>query len=193
MKLHLCDFDGTLTKGDSFLRFLLFAVPFTQLGWGSIVLVFKFLALFFSGKWSNEGAKAAVLSEFFKGKTAQEMAGLGANFYQQKIPSMLRVELLETLRKALQKGEIVVIVSASPDIWLRPFCEKEGFELLCTELAYKSGKFTGKFATPNCNGVEKARRIQAAYNLEAYEKISAYGNSKGDAAMYALADEVFKF
>ena len=29
--------------------------------------------------------------------------------------------------------------------------------------------------------------------LDAFEKITAYGNSKGDEAMFSLADEVFRF
>jgi len=192
-RLHLCDFDGTLTKGDSFVGFLLFAVPLHRLLWGGFVLIFKFLSLVFLGKWTNEVGKAAVLSEFFKGKTIREMEALGANFHQQKIPAMLRTPLLESLRQAVQKGETVVIVSASPDVWLRPICIQEGFELVCTKLEFRSDRFTGKFATPNCNYEEKARRIRELYELNAYGKIIAYGNSKGDAAMFALADETFRF
>ncbi|MBC7776374.1 MAG: haloacid dehalogenase-like hydrolase [Phycisphaerae bacterium] len=192
-RLHLCDFDGTLTKGDSFVRFLLFAVPLPQLAVGGFELIFKFLGLIFSGKWSNAAGKAAVLSEFFKGKTVEELEALGSKFCQQKMPTLLRAELLGSLRQVLKNGETVVVVSASPDLWLRPFCAAEGFELLCTELEFVGGQFTGKFATLNCNWEEKARRIQAAYNLGEFEKVIAYGNSIGDAAMFALADEVFRF
>jgi len=191
-QLHLCDFDGTLTHGDSFVRFLVFAVPLPRLLAGSFVLAFKFLGLIFSGKWSNGAAKAVVLSVFFKGKSVQEMRALGEGFCQKKIPALLRAELLNDLRKTLQSGGIVVIVSASPDVWLRPFCAANGFDLLCTELEFESGLFRGYFATPNCNGAEKARRILASYDLDGYEKIIAYGNSKGDSAMFALADEVFR-
>ena len=192
-RLHLCDFDGTLTKGDSFVRFLLFAVPVHQLAVGGFVLIFKFMGLVISGKWTNEAGKAAVLSQFFKGKTVEAMEELGTRFCRLKMPALLRKALLESLQQALQKNETVVIVSASPDVWLQPFCDQEGFGLICTELEYTEGQFTGKFATPNCNYDEKARRIRAAFDLNAFEKITAYGNSKGDAAMFAVADEVFRF
>ena len=193
LQLHLCDFDGTLTKDDSFVRFMLFAVPLPQLVAGSFMLIFKFLGMMLSGKWSNSSAKAAVLSMFFKEKTIAEMDALGEDFHQKKISSMLRSELLQSLRHALQNGETVVIVSASTDLWLRPFCQAEGFDLLCTELAFEGGKFTGLFATPNCNGAEKARRILASYNLDSFDKITAYGNSDGDTEMFALADKVVRF
>ena len=191
--LHLCDFDGTLTRGDSFVRFLWFAIPAPQLTIGAATLVLQFLHLFFSGQWSNARAKAAVLSMFFRGKTRVDMRALGEAFCREKLPGILRHELQEKLRQAIQNGDKVVLVSASPDLWLRPFSTAIGFDLLCTELEFESDKFMGQFATPNCNGAEKARRIQAAYTLSSFEKIIAYGNSSGDAAMFDLADEVFKF
>ncbi len=191
--LHLCDFDGTLTRGDSLLRFLWFSLPVSRLAWGSFVVLIKFLSLFFWGKWSNSTAKSALLSTFFKGKTMVELNALGAGFCSKIVPGLLRTDLLETLRLAAKNGDTVVIVSASLDLWLRPFCHLEGFDLLCTELEYLDGKYTGRFSTPNCNGQEKAVRILTAYDLQSFEKTIAYGNSEGDAAMFDLADEVFKF
>jgi len=192
-ELHLCDFDGTLTRGDTLLQFLLFSVPIPKLLLGGILLIFRFLGLFISGKWSNATGKATVLEVYFKGESAENLIALGKEFYQQKLPRLIRPELLKKLRAYRQDGQTVVIVSASLDIWLAPFCEAENFGLLCTELAFISGKFNGKFATPNCNGIEKARRIQEAYALDDYDRIFAYGNSNGDAAMFQLAEEVIRF
>lgn len=193
LQLHLCDFDGTLTKDDSFVRFMLFAVPLPQLVAGGVVLIFKFLGMMLSGKWSNGAGKAAVLSLFFKSKTVAEMSAMGEEFHRKKMPAMLRSELLESMRGAIKNGETVAIVSASTDLWLRPFCKAEGFDLLCTELAFEGGKFTGLFAALNCNGAEKARRIRASYDLDSFDKITAYGNSDGDTEMFALADKVVRF
>lgn len=192
-QLHLCDFDGTLTHEDSFLHFLRFAIPLPGLLGGGFVLIFKLLALVLTGQWSNGAGKAAILALFFKGKSEAEMRVLGEDFCQKKLPSMLRAALITQLRRAQEKGETVVIVSASLDVWLRPFCEKEGFALLCTELEYTDQNFTGNFATPNCKGPEKVQRIRAAYKLSEYKKIWSYGNSKGDAEMFELAEKVFKF
>jgi phosphatidylglycerophosphatase C len=192
--LLLSDFDGTLTRGDSFAQFLWFAVPLPKLAVGSIWLTIRFLFLFFSGKWSNEAGKAAVLSAFFKGKTEAELAALGARFCHARLPKILRPTLLARLRHDRASGARVVIVSASPDVWLRPFCDTEGFDLICTLLAFDAeGRFQGRLATPNCNGAEKARRIRAAYDLATFTHIVAFGNSSGDAAMFALAHEVWRY
>lgn len=189
--LVLFDFDGTLTKGDSLLRFMLFALPPGKLFAGCLLLLIKFIGFVLSGRWSNERAKESLLAVFFKGLSRVEFEALGAEFYKHRIAGMLRPEMLTKLREYRDSGETVVLVSASADIWLRPFCIAENILLICTNLDFENGNFSGKLASPNCNGPEKARRIQAAFDLSAYEKIIAFGNSTGDDAMLALAHEAW--
>ncbi|HAD13191.1 MAG TPA: hypothetical protein DCF33_12240 [Saprospirales bacterium] len=197
--LHLCDFDGTLTRGDTLLHFLWFALnPVSRIK-VALLTPFRFAGLFFTGSWSNDKAKEQLLSLCFKGKTQQEMETLGKAFCTNVLPGLIRSSLLDTLRQARRRQQRVVIVSASLDIWIKPFCEQEGFEWLCTVLEYKkigaheAPQFTGYFDLPNCNRAEKARRIQGAYSLSDFRHIIAYGNSKGDEAMFALAHEVIHF
>lgn len=189
--LVLFDFDGTLTRGDSLLRFLWFAVPGWRLITGFIRLGFQYLVLLWSGNWSNEKAKELLFSVFFKGYSKAALEDLGQRFLQQQLPTMLRMETLALLRSHKENQAQVYLVSASPSVWLAPFCQAEGIGLICTEFAYVEGVFTGKFATPNCNGHEKARRLRAEIDFSTYEKIVAFGNSSGDAEMLALAQEAW--
>lgn len=187
--LVLFDFDGTLTRGDSFLCFLFFAIPLPQLFTGSIILCFHFIRLYLGGNWTNEAAKTAVLARFFKRKTRQHLQTLGEAFCRQTLPSMLRTPVYDQLQIWQKQGATIAIVSASVDIWLQPFCDQEQITLICTGLQYDNELFTGQLATPNCNYSEKARRINATFDLTQFEKIIAYGNSQGDAAMFELADQ----
>jgi phosphatidylglycerophosphatase C len=189
--LVLFDFDGTLTKGDSLLYFLLFAIRPGKLLLGGFWLVLKLMTLFLSGKWNNGKAKEALLAVFFKGKSQAALEALGSDFYNRKMPELLRPEMLQKLREYRHAGATVALVSASPEIWLRPFCTAENIQMICTVLNFENGNFTGKLASPNCNGAEKARRIKAAFDLSGFDKIIAFGNSSGDAAMFALADEAW--
>lgn len=197
--LHLCDFDGTLTNGDTLLHFLWFALSPPNRLKIAFWAPWRFVVLLFSGRWSNDAAKEELISICFKGKTQLELEALGNAFCQEVLPGLIRYSLLETLQKARSRQERVVIVSASLDIWLKPFCRQEWFEVLCTELEYKktgaleAPLFTGNFELPNCNRAEKARRIQMAYFLPDFQHIIAYGNSEGDAAMFDLAHEVVRF
>jgi HAD superfamily phosphoserine phosphatase-like hydrolase len=86
----------------------------------------------------------------------------------------------------------VVIVSANFSWLIQPFAATHQLELIATEAAVDAQIITGKFATPNCYGGEKVRRIQAAIsNLSSYEQIYAYGDSKGDHAMLQIATNPF--
>lgn len=199
--LHLCDFDGTLTRGDTLLHFLWFATgPLVWLR-STVQVPLYFAWLWVSGKWSKDRAKETLLAIFLKGRTQPELEAIGLVFSEQQLPALLRRDLFTQLLNSVQRGEQVVVVSASLDIWLNPFCQRHGFELLCTELEFeKNGaspeemaRFTGRFAVPNCNREEKARRVRAAYPLEQFDLIIAYGNSRGDEAMFALAQEIVRF
>ena len=86
------------------------------------------------------------------------------------------------------------IVSASLDIWVRPFAEKFGMKLLATQAAFENNIFTGKFVGKNCNGLEKVNRIKEAINEKKYDKTIAFGDTSGDQEMLDWADEgQFKF
>ena len=62
-------------------------------------------------------------------------------------------------------------------------------ELLCTEMEVNDNRLTGKFSIPNCNGIEKLKRIKELVNLEDYSMIYAYGDTKGDEAMLSIANK----
>lgn len=191
-RLVLFDFDGTLTKGDSLGSFLKYAVPWYALIIGSLLWLLRLPVLLFKKKNTMaEDAKAALLSVFFAGKTREDMRKLGADFYREQLSEMLRADLLQRLRRYRDAGDKVVVVSASIDVWLRPFCEEEDITLICTELSYENDVFKGCFSTPNCNRSEKARRIHQAFDLTSFRKIIAYGNSTGDAAMFEMAQEAW--
>lgn len=191
-RLVLFDFDGTLTHGDSLPPFLWQSVPFGVFISGIIKFLFRLSTLLFLEKKQRaERAKAALMDVFFGGKTRQEMAQTGSDFFKNHLLKMVRPEMLALLRSYRDAGATVAIVSASFDVWLIPFCEAENIDVLCTELLFENDVFRGRLATPNCNREEKARRIRERYNLTEFDKVIAYGNTSGDAAMLQLADEAW--
>jgi len=62
-------------------------------------------------------------------------------------------------------------------------------EIISTRLETKDGLLTGNFATPNCYGPEKVRRIREVVDLSAYQTVYAYGDSRGDREMLEIAHE----
>jgi len=73
-----------------------------------------------------------------------------------------------------------VVVSASLDVYLAPFYEQHGLELLSNRLETKRGIATGRYLGGDCSGVGKAERIRARYELARFGTVYAYGLRRGD-------------
>ena len=62
-------------------------------------------------------------------------------------------------------------------------------KLLSTQAKFKNGIYIGKFATKNCNGIEKVHRIKEIIKNQSFDKTIAFGDTSGDKEMLAWADE----
>lgn len=190
MKLILFDFDGTLTTKDSFLEFIKFTDGQVKF-YFALLLLSPVLVGMKLGLVSNEYAKGLLLAFFYKGKPKEELEALGEQFFEKKLSKLLRPKGLEEIQKHQAAHQEIALVSASVDFWLKPFARQMNMKLICTKSAYQNGKFSGKFDGKNCIGPEKVKRICEEYHLKDYEILVAYGDTKGDREMLALADEAF--
>jgi phosphatidylglycerophosphatase C len=188
-KLALFDFDGTITTKDTFIEFirfyhgnLKFAVGFSVLA--PILVLFKLKLI------ANWKAKEKVLTWFFKGETLGAFSAKCLEFSKHKLPGLIRPKAVATIKGLAAEYEIVV-VSASAEDWIAPWCNDHHLNVLATTLEKKDGKLTGKIAGKNCFGIEKALRIQAKYNLASFDEILSYGDSSGDREMFALSHKYF--
>jgi glycosyltransferase 2 family protein len=104
-----------------------------------------------------------------------------------ELRDQLRPEALQRLRWHQQRGDRVLLCSASPRLLLQPLADWLGVELLCTELQQSSGLWLPKLASRNCKGPEKVQRLIERLGAMEGLTIEAYGDSKGDTEMLALA------
>ena len=188
--LALFDFDGTVTSKDSLLEFIKFSVG--RMRFLMVMALFSPSILYHAFiRKDGEIAKRKVLAYLFKGKTEDELTRLGKSFAEKKVPEILLPDAIEEIEVHKKRGDRVLVISASMELWLKPWAESMKLELICTRMEFKDGKFTGCFATPNCNGQEKVNRIHAYLDVNQYHPVYAYGNSSGDRPMLALADYGF--
>lgn len=181
------DFDGTITADDTFITFGKFALGKTGFA-KKILQAAPWLILWKLGIISNFKAKEKLFGFIFKGMAADRFLCL-CNEFIPEIEKSLRPETMQKLIVHQQKGDRVVIVSASIKDWIEPWARLHNInEVLATEAEVDAqGRLSGRFSTLNCHGQEKVRRINLALGDLTGTDTFAYGDSRGDDAMLALA------
>ena len=184
------DFDGTYTLHDSLPIFLKQSFGKWRYLWG-LLLCLPWIALFKLRLLHGGQAKERLISHFVKGMPQEDFQKLGWQFKQTR-EKLTRPEAQRAMDEAIEAGDQVMVVTASIIDWVKPWFEGKDVTVLGTELEVDdNGLLTGRFATPNCNGAEKWRRITEAVPDIEQRELTAYGDSGGDSVMLAHADKAY--
>ena len=124
----------------------------------------------------------------FLGREEAEIRAHGVRHAHEVLPGLLRPEMMQRIAWHRERGDTVALVSASLDVYLQPWCERHGLELICNRLEASDGMLTGCYEGGDC-GPHKARLIRARYHVSAYPQVHAYGDSREDLDMLALAQQ----
>ena len=187
-QIYIYDFDGTLTRRDSFLDFIRYTCGSRSLYCG-LLLFSPLLILMKLRLYANGRAKERLFTHFFQGMSIRVFDNLCAKY------GLSRADLLlDAARKAVNEvasnGYRIFIVSASVDRWVLPFFrDVPNVTVIGTQIEVENGLVTGRFSTPNCYGAEKVRRIQALLPYREQYKLIAHGDSRGDKELLTYADE----
>ena len=178
MEKHIAvfDFDGTLIKGDSVVALLFYArkkgrlsLPgLVKAGWYGLLYHLRLTDALTAKRHSHAflarmDDREAFLKEFAGTLTARVYA-----------------DGLRQIKTHQEKGQLVILCSASCQCYMRYVAETLGADaLLCTPSA-DDGTVTG----PNCRGEEKVRRVYAWLDQQRMPRdcvAFAYGDTPGDA------------
>lgn len=185
-KLALFDFDGTMTSKDTMLEFIIHTRGKGRLRMSYIALS-PLLMLMKLGLYRREKAKEKLLAWHFKGWTREDLEKEAATFCSRILPTLLRDKALAQLQHHRMQGHDVFIVTASLDLWLKPWLTYQKLPYAATQGEFVNDRFTGKLSSPNLHGKEKVNIIRDRFDLTQYETIYAYGDTRGDKPMLALA------
>jgi uncharacterized protein (TIRG00374 family) len=186
-RVAVFDVDGTLLRGDCLwlaarrskslagqLLAALACLPWL-IGWQ--------LRLVSTGRFKQQTIAAFGVCE-----AVNRAEGMGrAGWLLGELQSQLRPEALQRLRWHQQRGDRVLLCSASPRLLLQPLADWLEVELLCTELEQAQGQWRPRLSSPNCKGPEKVRRLEQHLGPLEGLSIEAYGDSKGDRELLQAA------
>ena len=186
------DFDGTLTYRDTLLPFLYYyagSLTFAR----NIMRSAPTLAAYGLRLMKNDVAKERVLRNFFAGVPLATLEKTGLAFARDQLPGLVRPSARRRLQWHQKLGHQIVIISASLDLYLKPWAASLGVDdVLCTSLDVDgNGRVSGRLGTANCYGPEKLKRLREALGEPSDYQLYAYGDSRGDRELLASADHSF--
>lgn len=176
-RLAVFDFDGTLIRGDSIVRYLLSGIRARLVRPGEALRAAVAALKLHLGFISAERAKQQALS-FTRRMSPKEREAFDRAFAASLL-KRLRPAGAAALKQAWEEGLTVLLVSASTENYMRFVARGLPVnQLLCTKITPD-----GQVQT-NCRGEEKLRRIDAWLAQENrsadWAASRAYGDSKGD-------------
>lgn len=186
------DLDGTLTEGGSVFPWLRFvAGPRAVYRAALPLLVPLTVGAIRSGRWADN-AKERLFHSLLAGRDLEEIRSISRDFALDHLAHEGRSKVLARLEWHRAQGHDIVIVSASPQIYVDVIAEAlRATGGLGTRLAVDPlSKLTGGYLGKNCRGTEKMNRLREWIDQRHYPEepvIFAYGNSRGDRRLLSIA------
>jgi len=181
------DLDGTLCRGDTFRSFLLFMLSRHPARWWRIPLL-GFAALLHALRLrDNSWLKGFFLRHVIGGMRERDVAADSDRFLRRSVWPRLASEGLKELASRKLGGALVVLATASPDIYVdRLAAMLDIAHVVCTRLERSpDGRFTGRMVGGNCYGPAKHRHMdefRVAHGAE-WADMSCYSDHVSDLAL----------
>jgi phosphatidylglycerophosphatase C len=188
--MALFDLDGTLTHRDTLLPFLTgyLARHPSRLArqWRLVPALFRYAL----GGRDRGLLKSRAIRAVMAGDSRTLVEGWAERFVADLKPrGAFRVAALAALEAHRSAGDRLVLLSASPDLYVPLIGRLLGFErTLCTEVRWDGERLEGALRTPNRHGAEKVRCLEQLRADYPHAAVTAYGNSLSDIPHLALAE-----
>jgi phosphatidylglycerophosphatase C len=190
------DLDGTITRRDSYVGYLLFYLRRHPRRWPRGVAVAAAGALFAAGAIGNTAMKTLALRGILAGAERGEIARWSERFAAACAASMLRPGALRRIEAHRQAGHRLVLATAGLDIYAEPLARRLGFaRTLCTRVAWtEAGRLSGDLDGGNLRGEQKLAAVRQALAADGGEGqaaapfVIAYSDHHSDLPLLRWAD-----
>ena len=152
-------------------------------------LLLPALIRFALGGTDHGAVKSAAIRAVLGGLTRREIEAWTDEFVPRLLARGMRADALATLEAHRRAGDRLVLLSASPDLYVPAIGRALGFaETVCTGVEWHDDCLTGRLTTPNQRGPEKAHAVVALRREHPGRAVIAYGNAASDLEHLSLAE-----
>ena len=190
MRLVIFDLDGTITWHDSFVPFI---AGFVLKHPHYLVRLWRVpgpvLRYPFDGH-NRERLKESLMIGLLRGVERTTLAAWTSAFVDRLQTTGCRPQALEQIRIHRAQRDRLVLLSASPDLYVPEIGRRLGFdESISTGVRWDRDRLSGELTTENRRGEEKVRVLEQLRARHPGLEVVAYGNSDSDFPHLQLADE----
>ena len=133
--------------------------------------------------------KSDLIRAVLGGLSRGELARLTHEFLDRSLAKAVRHRALSEIEWHRANGDLLVLLTASPDIYARAIGARLGFDdVICTELEWQGEQLTGALSSPNLRGAHKARCLDQLRAENSGARVVAYANAGSDLAHLTVAD-----
>ena len=156
------DFDGTLTEGGSVFAFLAAVAGRRAVTRPSASLSPALARAAVAGGTVADDTKQRLFRRVLAGVEVDRLEAVARQFAEDHLRDHLRDDVHRRFGWHRDRGDRLVIVSASPEAYVAPIGRLLGADhVVATRLAVEDGRLTGGYEGRNCRGEEKLLRLQA--------------------------------
>lgn len=193
MQLALFDLDGTITRRDTLFPYVMSVCLRRPLRLARVLarMPGALLRFLFQGK-ERGPLKETLIVAGLAGLSRAELAATNSRFVARLRERGMHPEALERIAAHRAQGDYLVLMSASPDIYVPAVARALGFnETICTGVRWDGMLLGGELVTENRRGEEKRRCVEQLRSRLPGWRIVGYGNSESDLPHLRLCDRAF--
>ncbi|HWL61617.1 MAG TPA: HAD-IB family phosphatase [Steroidobacteraceae bacterium] len=189
-RIALFDLDGTLTRRDTYVPFVLGLLLRHPARWVRTPLLLVAALRYLLGGLDRGGLKGSILHLLFGGLPRNVLENWATHFTAASLATRMHEAGVATLKSHLQAGDHVVLLSASPDLYVPLIGHGLGVhEVHCTCIRWEGDRLDGRLAGPNRRDHEKVRVLEQLRAASPGLPVIAYGNSAPDLIHMRLCEE----
>jgi len=190
VRLVVFDLDGTITRRDTLLPFVLGFLQRRPWRLPRLLLVVPALVRFLLKRADHGQLKSSLIKATLRGCTRTEVADWTARFVPRLLRHGLFADAQQRISAHRRREDRLILMSAGTDLYVPAIAHELGFaQVVCTGVRWNGDRLCGELTTANRRGAEKARCFNVLREQHPGLATVAYGNARSDLDHLRLADE----
>jgi phosphatidylglycerophosphatase C len=189
MKLAVFDLDGTITRHDTLIQYVLGYLKSRPWRLFGFLMALPVVVLYLLRLTDRGALKGAVMHWTLGGSSRRDLDEWTQRFVPKLLEHGVFARAMEQIAEHKRNGDVLVLMSASPDLYVPAIARQLGFnDVTCTGVRWNGDRFDGRLTTENCRGQEKVLRFGGLKARHEGFATAAYGNADSDLDHLSLAD-----